>query len=343
MSSLIPVSNRPFNAETPLQVLSEPLTPTPLFYVRNHFDVPEIDMENYRLSVSGMVETPLSLTLAQIQALPSRSLLSPMECAGNGRLFMEPKPAGTPWELGAISMAEWTGTPLRQVLAQAGVKDDAVDLLFTGADSGVVEQKAINYQRSLSVNQASNPDVMLVWAMNGEPLTANHGYPLRLFVPGWYGMAAVKWLQSIEVLPHGFDGYYQSYHYVYWDDDYEQDGEPLRKMQVRALICTPAEAAALPAQEIEISGVAWSGQGPVIRVEVSTGGDTWKDAHLDPPAQNRAVQGWRCRWTPPAAGEYTLRARATDATGSTQPLRHRSNRLGYGNNAVHSLTVTVTE
>lgn len=342
MPSLIPVSNRPFNAETPLEVLPEPLTPIDLFYVRNHFDVPEIDLENYQLTVSGAVETPLALTLAELQALPHRTVTTAMECAGNGRLFMEPKPAGTPWELGAISVASWTGTPLVEVLKLAGIQDDAVDVLFRGADGGTVEQKSIQYERSLSLGLAMNADVLLVWAMNGEPLTPNHGHPLRVLVPGWYGMAAVKWLQAIEVLPHAFDGYYQSYHYVYWDDDHAPDGEPVREMQVRSLICSVGEGAEVTAP-VELSGVAWSGHGPVIRVEVSTGGDVWKDAKLEPPAQPGALQTWRWQWTPPASGEYTFSVRATDAAGNTQPLRHRSNRLGYGNNAVHSLTLNVAE
>ncbi|MEZ4833061.1 MAG: sulfite oxidase [Caldilineaceae bacterium] len=340
MSSLIPVSNRPFNAETPLEVLPQPLTPTELFYVRNHFDVPEMDTEGYRLDVSGTVGAPLSLSLAQIQALPSRTLTSIMECAGNGRIFMEPKPAGTPWELGAVSVATWTGTPLAEVLKLAGVQDDAVDVLFVGADSGTVEGKTIQYERSLPLNLAQDPDVLLVWAMNGEPLTPNHGAPLRVLVPGWYGMAAVKWLQSIQVLPHAFDGYYQTYHYVYWDDDHASDGEPIREMQVRAMICAPAAGDEVTGDVVEVSGVAWSGFGPVIAGSVHGRGHV-EDAELDPLAE-RTMQEWRYRWTPSAPGEYSLRACATDAAGNTQPLRHRSNRLGYGNNAVHELSLTVT-
>jgi DMSO/TMAO reductase YedYZ molybdopterin-dependent catalytic subunit len=339
--SLIPVTNRPLNAETPLPVLAEAVTPTDLFYVRNHFDVPTLEEETFQLRVDGAVERLLSLSLAEIKALPHKTLRTAMECAGNGRIFMEPKPAGTPWELGAISVAEWTGAPLADVLRLAGIGEEAVEVLFVGADSGIVDKKAIHYERSLPVNLALDPNILLVWAMNGEPLTPNHGYPLRLFIPGWYGMASVKWLQQIRLITLPFDGYYQTYHYVYWDDDYAPDGEPLRQMQVRALICSHSEGDQIPLAEQEISGVAWSGYGEVTSVEISTSHDHWEEATVSPATAPATTQRWSCRWQPTTPGETTLRVRATDAQGNTQLLRHRSNRLGYGNNAVHSVPVVV--
>lgn len=341
--SLIPVTNRPLNAETPLPVLMDAVTPTHLFYVRNHFDVPTLEEAAFELRVDGAVGRPLRLSLAEIKALPHKTLRTAMECAGNGRIFMEPKPAGTPWELGAISVAEWTGAPLAEVLKLAEIGEDAVEVLFVGADSGLVEKKAIHYERSLPLSLALDPDILLVWAMNGEPLTPNHGYPLRLFVPGWYGMAAVKWLQQIRLLTVPFDGYYQTYHYVYWDDDYAPDGQPLQQMQVRALICSHDEGDRLPLAEVKISGVAWSGYGEVTRVEISTRHDHWAEATVARATAPATAQRWSYRWRPSTPGEYTLRVRATDAHGNTQPLRHCSNRLGYGNNAVHTVTVVVGE
>jgi DMSO/TMAO reductase YedYZ molybdopterin-dependent catalytic subunit len=339
--SLIPVTNRPLNAETPLPVLQEVITPAHLFYVRNHFDIPPLDESTFELRVDGAVARPLTLSLAEIKALPSKTLHTAMECAGNGRIFMEPKPAGTPWELGAISVAEWTGAPLVDVLKLAGIDEAAVEVLFVGADNGIVEKKAIHYERSLPLSLALNPDILLVWAMNDEPLLPEHGYPLRLFIPGWYGMASVKWLRQIRLITVPFDGYYQTYHYVYWDDDYAPDGQPLRQMQVRALICSHDEGAHLPHTEAEISGVAWSGYAEVTRVEISTTHDRWEEARVERATTPSTTQRWSYRWQPPTPGEYTLRVRAMDALGNTQPLRHRSNRLGYGNNAVHSITVMV--
>jgi DMSO/TMAO reductase YedYZ molybdopterin-dependent catalytic subunit len=341
--SLIPVTNRPLNAETPLPVLQEATTPTHLFYVRNHFDIPALDESTFELRVDGAVAGPLALSLGEIKALPSKTLHTAMECAGNGRIFMEPKPAGTPWELGAISVAEWTGAALVDVLEMAGIDEAAVEVLFAGADKGIVEQKAVHYERSLPLSLALDPEILVVWAMNGEPLTPEHGYPLRLFVPGWYGMASVKWLQEIRLVTVPFDGYYQTYHYVYWDDDYAADGQPLQQMQVRALICSHDEGDRLACTEQEISGVAWSGYAEVMRVEISTSHNRWEEARVERAAARSATQRWSYSWLPPTPGDYTLRVRAVDAQGNTQTLRHRSNRLGYGNNAVHSITVNVAD
>jgi DMSO/TMAO reductase YedYZ molybdopterin-dependent catalytic subunit len=337
--SLIPITNRPLNAETPLAALDEAITPTELFYVRNHFDIPALVDERFRLHIAG--RTTLALSLDEIKALPAKTLCSTMECAGNGRIFMEPKPAGTPWELGAVSVAEWTGTPLVGVLEQAGIGADIVEVLFVGADAGVVEGKATHYERSLPLAIATHPDTLLVWAMNGEPLAPAHGYPLRLFVPGWYGMASVKWLAQIRLLAQPFEGYYQTHHYVYWNDDYAPDGQPLQKMQVRALICSPQEGDVLDGAELMVRGVAWSGQGEVIHVQVSTREGQWANATVEPALAPYTTQRWHFCWRPPGPGEYTLQVRATDAAGHAQPLHHRSNRLGYGNNAVHTLAVTV--
>jgi DMSO/TMAO reductase YedYZ molybdopterin-dependent catalytic subunit len=338
--SLKSVTNHPFNAETPLPALAHPVTPIPLFYVRNHFDTPEMDGNRYRLQIEGAVAQPLALTLDQIKALPSKTLRTAMECAGNARIYMNPKPPGTPWDMGAISVADWTGTPLAEVLQRAGIGHDVVEVLFVGADGDVVEGKEMKYERSLPLNIALHPDTLLVWAMNGEPLTPHHGYPLRLFVPGWYGMAAVKWLQQIRLITRPFDGYFQTYHYVYWHDNDAPDGEPLQQMQIRALIYTPAQNATIDGT-VTIAGIAWTGTGEVVRVEVSTEGESWHKADLEPATTPYATQCWCYTWSPAQSGRYTIRARATDSHGNRQPLNQRSNQLGYGNNAVHAIQVHV--
>lgn len=336
------VTQQPYNAETPLSALAQEVTPTPLFYVRNHFAVPQLAETGYQLHIHGDVQNSLDLSLDEIKSLPKRTVRVALECAGNARIYMTPRPSGTPWDMGAVSVAEWTGTSLSNVLEKAGIGQDAVEALFVGADAGSAEGKEIHYERSLPLPVALHPDTLLVWAMNGEPLTSNHGYPLRLLVPGWYGMAAVKWLTQIRLITRPFDGYFQTYHYTYWDDDYAPDGEPLTRMQVRALIHTPADNAEVQAP-VTIEGMAWTGTGHVVSVEISTQDDKWKEAQLSEPSAPHTLQPWQYTWTPPAPGRYTIRARATDSEGNTQPLAHRSNRLGYGNNAVHSIDITVVE
>jgi DMSO/TMAO reductase YedYZ molybdopterin-dependent catalytic subunit len=196
----------------------------------------------------------------------------------------------------------------------------------------------MKYERSLPLNIALHSDTLLVWAMNGEPLTPHHGYPLRLFVPGWYGMAAVKWLEQIRLITRPFDGYFQTYHYVYWHDDYAPDSEPLQQMQVRALIYTPTPNATIDGP-VTIAGTAWTGTGEVVCVEISTEGEYWHEADLEPATTTYSMQCWHYAWSPAQSGRYTIRARATDSHGHTQPLAQRSNQLGYGNNAVHTIQV----
>ncbi len=312
------VTEHPFNAATPLPALEQAVTPTSLFYVRNHFEMPEVEISSFQLHINGDVSQPLSLRLDEIQALPARTIRVALECAGNARIYMTPKPAGTPWDMGAISAADWTGTPLAAVLERAGIGDDAVEALFVGADAGSAGGKDIRYERSLPLSVALHPDTLLVWAMNGEPLTPLHGYPLRLLVPGWYGMAAVKWLQQIRLITRPFDGYFQTYQYVYWDDDYAPDGEPLSKMQVRALIHTPANQAEVHGS-VNVEGVAWTGTGQVVRVEISTDAEEWKDADLDAQSAPYTLQAWRYTWQPSAAGDYTIRGAPPIPTATHNP------------------------
>lgn len=336
------VTEHPLNAETPLEALTAPAVPVGTFYVRSNFAAPEVSPGTWRLTVSGRVERPVELSLADLQALPAKTLTVTVECAGNGRTAMRPVPPGTPWDFGAVATAQFTGTPLRGVLELAGLAADAVEVLFVAADAGTVETGAqARFERSLPLAEALTDDVLLVWAMNGEPLAPEHGAPLRLVVPSWYGMAWVKWLNEIRVLDRPFEGFFQTERYIYVADEGTPDGTPVARIRVRALITEPTEGARLSTGPIEITGAAWSGFGEVVAVEISTdGGTTWSAAGLEGASEPYARQLFRYTWHA-RPGRYELLARATDAAGHVQPLTPRSNELGYGNNGVHPVAVTV--
>lgn len=332
------------NEEAPLRALADPLTPTELFYRRSNFVVPEIDAADWSLAIGGDVRTPLVLRLDDLQALPSRTVTVTMECAGNARAFVTPLPPGQPWALGAVSTATFTGVPLHAVLERAGVLDGAVEVLFVGADSGEVSpERTVRFARSLPLALARHPDVLLAWEMNGEPLPPQHGHPLRLVVPGWYGVASVKWLTEIRVLDAPFDGHFQTERYIYLGEPGTADGTPVTHMRVRALIVQPGEDEPVAAGAATvIRGCAWSGEAPVARVEVSVdGGATWRDAQLGTAPSPYAAAAWSIAWTPAHPGRHLLLARATDEAGNVQPLEPVWNGLGYGNNAVHRLEVDV--
>jgi sulfite oxidase len=341
--SLHEATHEPYNAETPLPALLEEVTPVDLVYVRNHFEVPQVNPTNWTLEVRGAVRRPLSISLRDIQALPPKTLPVTLECAGNGRASMNPVPEGTPWTHGAVSAVRVAGTPVRSVLEKAGLAEKAVEVLFLGADRGEVAPGRVEqFARTLPLEVAMDADTLLVWEMNGRPLTLNHGFPLRLIVPGWYAMASIKWLKDIRVLNEPYQGFFQSEHYVYLDEEGTQQGEPVRRMRVRSLITRPAFGSTLKRGKIEVLGLAWSGHGTVTEVELSTdGGNQWVAAVLDTPDSSYGVQRWRYLWRPETEGMYTLVCRATDSLGNTQPTAQRWNSLGYGNNGPHTVALHV--
>jgi DMSO/TMAO reductase YedYZ molybdopterin-dependent catalytic subunit len=312
---LVVVRSEPLCAESSLELAEDGLTPLSAFYIRNNFPIPP---PATRLTVGGAVKRPLSLVAEDIRRLPRRRLTATLECAGNGRVFMNPAVPGEPWRLGAVSTAAWEGVPLSVVLDQAGVAAEAVEVVFSGADGFV---------RSLPIEDALGDDVLIVDAMNDERLTLAHGAPFRLLVAGWYGMAAVKWLAGIEVSRTRFRGHFQVERYVIGD-------RPLRTMQVRSLILEPAEGATVPPAPQVVRGVAWTGSGHVTLVEFSDdGGTTWRAATLLGTPEPYTWRQWETSWSPPRSGPATLLARATDSSGAQQPLQPVWNALGYANNA----------
>lgn len=335
----------PLNCETSIPALiGGVVMPNAHFYVRNHFHVPSLDASTWRLSVGGLVERPLSLGLRDLTQMRSQTLAVTLECAGNGRSLLEPRVAGEQWDQGAVSTAEWTGVPLAEVLDRAGVKASAREVLFRGADGGTVEGRPdpIRFERSLDLDVASDSDALLAYAMNGEPLPIQHGYPLRVVVPGWYAVASVKWLTDIELIDRAFDGYYQVDKYQYeWERNGDVIREPVTLQQVRSLIVQPGADEEVQRGELVVRGVAWSGAAPIARVEVSVGGGPWQEARLVGDRKRHCWQWWELSARADQPGTVALRARATDLAGRAQPEQQEWNRLGYGNNAVRTVPVRV--
>jgi DMSO/TMAO reductase YedYZ molybdopterin-dependent catalytic subunit len=336
------------NHGMPLEVLREDITPVGLHYLLIHYDIPRVDAETWRLAVDGRVATELSLDLDALRALPSHEVIATMECAGNGRARLEPRPVSQPWLLEAVGTGRWRGVRLRDLLAQARVEPDAVEVLFTGLDRGVEGGEEQSFQRSLPLGDADDADVLLAYELNGAPLPPQHGFPLRLLVPGWYGMTNVKWLTRITLTSEPFTGYQQArgYRLRQTDDD---EGEPLSRIHPRALMVPPGipdfmtRERTVRAGTVMIQGRAWSGLAPVASVEVSTdGGTTWQDAHLDPPELGRwAWRRWSYVWDAAEPGRHVLACRARDEAGNAQATEQRWNVGGYANNDVQRVVVTV--
>ncbi len=270
-----------------------------------------------------------------------------LECAGNGRAFLSPHVASQPWLSEAVGTAAWTGTPLAPLLEEAGLLPDALEVVFTGLDRGLQGGVEHAYERSLPVADARCGDVLLAYTINGQPLPPQHGRPLRLIVPGWYGMAHVKWLASIRVDTEPFHGWQQedAYRLQQSEDD---PGTPVTRMLPRALLAPPgipdffSRSRFLDAGPCLLAGRAWSGWAPVERVEVSVdGGARWADAELEEPLADYAWRGWRHDWDA-SPGEHELCCRATDGAGNVQPADPAWNLDGYCNNAVQRVHITVS-
>lgn len=336
------VQQDPLNAETPLNALGAPITPAELFFVRSNFPVPHIDAATWRLRIEGLVGTPAELSLAQLKSLGTAEVTTVLECAGNGRRLMSPVPGGTPWELGAVSTGRFTGVPLATVLAHCDIDPATLEIVFHGADAGALDDgRVIHFERSLPLARALDPSTLLAWSLNGEPLSPAHGFPVRLLVPGYYGVASVKWLERITAVDTPFAGHFQAERYVYLGHPAHEERAPVRQMNVRSLITGPA-ANAVVNGAITVRGMAWSGRGTVIRVQLSDdAGATWRDARLETAAAPTAPTLWQCDWAPPRAGSCELIARAEDSSGEVQPLEPVWNALGYANNVAHRVRVEV--
>jgi DMSO/TMAO reductase YedYZ molybdopterin-dependent catalytic subunit len=331
----------------PLEALDYDVTPAGLHYLLVHYDIPVVDPAAWRLRVDGRVGRELSLSLDGLRSRPAVTLAVTLECAGNGRAALSPRPLSQPWLLEAVGTAEWTGTPLHLVLEDAGVDDDAVDVVFRALDRGVEGGEEQQFERSLPRTDALREEVLLAYAMNGRPLPPQHGFPLRLVVPGWYGMTSVKWLERITVLDRPFEGYQQARGYRLRQTP-DEDGEPVSWMLPRSLMVPPGIPDFATRERIvepgscTVRGRAWSGLGSVERVEVSAdGGASWSDARLGRQPSRWSWRSWEWDWEPRDPGRHELCCRATDSARNEQPPEAPWNLGGYANNEVQRVPAVV--
>lgn len=329
------VRNRlPLDAETPVATFILDLTPNPAFFVRSHFGAPAVGLHPWSLEIGGGVERPMRLSLDELRdRFTPASRRAVLQCSGNGRAFFDPVIPGVAWERGAVGNARWEGVRLREVLERCGVHDGFDHIHLDSAD-GPPLPKTPAWVRSIPLERAMQDDVLLATRMNGEPLPVLHGGPLRLVVPGWTGNHWMKWLRSIVLARGEAPGFYQQTGYRMpikpvppGTTPRPEDLVPVTWMNVKSLIARPTAGATIAAGPAEVRGVAWTGRGRVERVEVEIDG-IWRDAELIGPDEEGSWRSWRAPWTA-EPGRHTLRSRATDARGETQPETTPWNRSGY--------------
>ncbi|MCU1311305.1 MAG: sulfite oxidase-like oxidoreductase [Candidatus Angelobacter sp.] len=344
---LIIRQEEPRNLEFPFDRLDSYLTPVESFYIRSHFHAPTIQPDSYRLTMDGAVKNPFAITLKELKSLPGKTIVATLECAGNSRVFLVPQRPGAQWELGAVGNAEWTGVPLATLLDRAGLNRNAREVVLEGADRGLPAElprppEAISYSRSVPLDKALD-DVLVAYAMNGSDLPQDHGFPVRAIVPGHYGMASVKWLTHVRVLEEQFQGYWQTIDYGFWD---EVGGIPVRRplseMRIKSEIARPSTFEVLPkGRTYTIYGAAWCGTGDVVSVELTTdGGRSWANAKFLDPIRPHGWRRWNYDWEiPDRPGRFTLKSRAKNTVGESQPDEFNERYFSYVVN--HTLPIEV--
>lgn len=330
---LVPYGGGNFGMPLPfLEPDGERIVPNDRFFMRSNGPVPLIDPAAWELEIAGNVARPAVLSLADLRAMPQRTVTAVLECAGNGRTGYDPVPEGTPWRYDAAGCAVWEGVPLAALLDLTGVCEGTIDVVTQGGDFPEM-------RRGLPLAVARDPDTLVVLRMNGESLPVAHGGPARLLAPGWAGIASTKWLVGLEALDRAFDGFWNTDNYVVWS----AEGEPLRpveEMPVRSVISSPEAGTAVPPGPLRATGYAWSGFGAIRRVEVSAdGGATWREASFVADGR-RAWVRWEAT-VDAAPGALTLLARATDERGLRQPMVAPWNLKGYLQNGVQRVSLTV--
>lgn len=338
----------PLHLEAPVGLLTSWITPNDLHFVRNHYNVPQVDLATWKLVVDGEVERPLALTFDDLKGLEVVTAVRTLECAGNGRGLFSPKASGTQWGMGAVGTARYVGVRLGDVLRRAGVRPTGKHVMFNGADEPPAPT-APDFIRSIPLEKALDPETLLVHTMNGEPLPALHGAPLRVIPAGWIGSACVKWLVNIRVLPQPYDGHFMVKSYrmprspvLPGSQVDPKDMETLTGLEVKSLITTPLNDATAPLGPVTVKGVAWAGEPEVAKVEVSTDfGRTWQMARLAEDQARYAWRLWSYDWQVREPGSYLLLSRATDAGGRTQPIEPIWNPSGYLWNVIDRVRVNV--
>ena len=334
--------------ETPVEYFNSWLTPVPHFFVRNHMHEPsELNADDWRLTIGGEVENPVTLKLAELSKLETHAVVNTLECAGNGRSLQRPQVPGIQWGKGAVSTARFSGPRLRDVLQRAAVKSSGKHVMFRGLDE--VPGKVPPFIRSIPIEKALDSDTLLATHMNGAALTQHHGFPARALVPGWIGAASCKWLTEIKVLENEFVGNFMSPAYRFPNQPVKpgdavkpEDTHPLTALNVKSVISGPADGASVKAGNVDVHGAAWAGEADVVKVEVSTdGGSTWTAANLSHERARYAWRLWSYEWKA-QGGNYAILSRATDSQGRTQPAVPAWNPSGYLYNAVDQVKVHVS-
>jgi DMSO/TMAO reductase YedYZ molybdopterin-dependent catalytic subunit len=345
-AGLIPAKTEPENLECPLGLVTSWLVPNELFYIRNHFPYPQIDMATWSLSIGGQCRRPVAFHYDELLKMPRVTKNVTFECAGNKRSFLTPPAAGEQYGIGAVGNAKWTGVPLSYVLDLAQIDAVVQEIIFTGSDSGQRPDMPgeFQYQRSLPFQKELLAECLLAYEMNDEPLPFKHGAPVRLIVPGWYGMANVKWLTGITASATPFKGPFQAVDYLYLqrEDDYQQ-AAPVTEMKVNSVITWPSKGEVLRPGTYVLRGLAWTGKGMITKVSVSTDdGASWADAILaSQEHQQFTWTFWEYTWTVSTPGHYSLMVKAEDSLGNQQPRVSAWNVKGYGNNMMHQVPVFV--
>ncbi len=329
-------TERPLNLESASPSLDSWLTPIDEFFVRSHHGAPAVDLSPWEISVEGLVDRPLKLSLKDLEAVESTTRFGVLQCAGNGRSLYRPRMPGITWERGAVGHAEWAGVQLAQLLKDAGVKPEAAHVHFVGGDVPP-NPKTPAFLRSIPLDRAQDPDTLIALRMNGELLPVLHGGPARLVVPGWAANNWSKWVRKIVVSAQEAPGVYMQSGYrmarhpvAPGVNPDPSDLVPVTWMNVKSLITSPSPDAALGLGRHEVRGVAWTGKGHVVKVEVSSDQDpTWRVAELIGEPRQGSWRQFKIAWDAPSRGKYVLRARATDSEGEVQPEVSPWNKSGY--------------
>ncbi|MGE8206863.1 sulfite oxidase [Heyndrickxia sp. NPDC080065] len=343
---LITHSLLPENQETPIQFITSDLINKQFFYKRNHFPYPTFSHLNFWLPVNGLVKRPILLSMQEILQFPSKTVKAVLECSGNKRNLFKPKVYGVQWGKGAISQGYWKGVPLRSLLERSGIKEGAKEIVIEGYDFGkrTDQDKVSGYARSLPIEKALHPDTIIAYEYNHQPIPFKHGYPLRLIVPQWYAMASVKWIKQITIIDDNFSGAFQSIDYVYYPNKVNNQGAfPVTTIHVNSTIQKPLDMEILNTGMHKIRGIAWTGDGKITSVEISTdNGRSWSNAKVNfTDYKSYEWVTWSYDWEITKKGEYTIMSKATDSSNHVQPQIPFWNRKGYGYNAIDQIKVKV--
>jgi sulfite oxidase len=347
-AKLIARSVRPPDFETPVELLDSFLTPLDAFYVRSHMPGPaQVDEAAWRLTVNGEASSPVTLSLAELRQMPVATVTVTLECAGNGRAFFDPPVAGIQWRKGAVGTSTWTGVRLADLLKRVGASATATHVWASGADRPLGTQPP--FVRQVPMAKAIDPGTLVAWQMNGQPIPAVHGFPLRLVVPGWEGAYAIKWLNTLTVASKEHDGFWVQTGYRYPTRRVApgaavdaKDMAPLTGLVVKSLITRPLDGAVVAPGRVAVAGFAWAGEVDIARVDVSTdAGATWQAARLTGQAEKFAWRRFEFDFDATRPEAYTILSRATDARGAAQPIAPQWNPSGYLWNAPDQIRIEV--